>query len=69
MSTVVTSIELCTFKFLLVFFDSHAGISLPGVVNQIVTRLITREEVVLRLKGSGLCIPKLDQCVAYPTNR
>jgi hypothetical protein len=34
-STVVTSIELRTFKFLLVFFNSHAGIRLLGQVNRI----------------------------------
>jgi hypothetical protein len=47
-SAVVNSIELRTFKFLLLFFDLHAGISLLGEVNRIVTLLITRE-VVLRL--------------------
>jgi hypothetical protein len=42
-----------------------AGISLLGEVNQIVTRLITREDVVLKLQGLGLCDLKLDWCVAF----
>jgi hypothetical protein len=41
-----------------------AGISLRGKVNQIVTRLITRGNVVLRLQGSGLCDLEPDRCVA-----
>jgi hypothetical protein len=38
-----------------VFFDLHAGTSLLGEDNQIVTQLISKGEVVLRLQGSGLC--------------
>ncbi len=41
--------------FLLVFFDSHAGISLLGDVNWVLARLITRGDVVLRLLGSVAC--------------
>jgi hypothetical protein len=41
-----------------------AGISLRGEVNRIVTWLITREDVVLRLQGSGLYDLKPDRCVA-----
>jgi hypothetical protein len=41
-----------------------AGIRLCGEVNRIVTRLITRGDVVLRLQDSGLCDLKSDQCVA-----
>jgi hypothetical protein len=41
-----------------------AGISLHGKVNRIVTQLITRGDVVLRLQGSGLCDLKPDRCVA-----
>jgi len=44
-----TSVELRTFEFLLVFFVSQAGISLLGKVNRIVTWLITRGVMVLRL--------------------
>jgi len=52
----VTSFELRSFEFLLVFFVALAGISLLGEVNRVVTRLITRGVVVLRLLDSGLRI-------------
>ena len=52
----VTSFELHSFEFLLVFFIALAGISLLGEVNRVVTRLITRGVVVLRLLDSGLRI-------------
>ena len=52
----VTSIELRSFEFLLVFFIALAGISLLGEVNWVVTRLITRGVVVLRSLDSGLRI-------------
>ena len=45
-----------SFEFLLVFFVALAGISLLGEVNRVVTRLITRGVVVLRLLDSGLRI-------------
>jgi hypothetical protein len=45
-----------------VFFVSQAGISLLGEVNQVVTRLITRGVVVLRLQGFGSLDLKPDQC-------
>jgi hypothetical protein len=45
--------ELHSFEFLLVFFISQTGISLCGDVNRIVTRLITRGVVVLRLQRFG----------------
>ena len=45
-----------SFEFLLVFFVALAGISLLGEVNWVVTRLITRVVVVLRLLDSGLRI-------------
>ena len=38
------------------FFVALAGISLSGEVNRVVTRLITRGVVVLRLLDSGLRI-------------
>jgi hypothetical protein len=41
-----------------------AGISLRGEVNRIVTRLITRGDVVLRLQGSALYDLKPDRYVA-----
>jgi hypothetical protein len=41
-----------------------AGISLHSEVNRIVTWLITKGDVVLRLQGSGLCDLKPDRCVA-----
>jgi hypothetical protein len=43
------------YLFLLVFFDSHAWISLLGEVNLVSARLITRGDVVLRLRGSVAC--------------
>ena len=45
-----------TFEFLLVFFVALAGISLLSEVNRVVTRLINRGVVVLRLLDSGLRI-------------
>jgi hypothetical protein len=42
-----------------------AGISLCGEVNQIVTWLITKGDVVLRLQGLGLCDLKPDRCVTF----
>ena len=45
-----------SFEFLLVFFVALAGISLLGEVNRVVTRLITRGVVVLRLLDLGLRI-------------
>ena len=42
-----------SFEFLLAFFVALAGISLLGEVNRVVTRLITRGVVVLRLLDSG----------------
>ena len=45
-----------SFELLLVFFVALAEISLLGEVNRVVTRLITREVVVLRLLNSGLRI-------------
>jgi hypothetical protein len=57
-------IWLRSFSFLLVFFDSQARISLRGEVNRVVTRLIIRGVVVLRLQGSDLCGLKQDRCVA-----
>ena len=45
-----------SFEFLLVFFVALAGISLLGEVNRVVTWLITRGVVVLRLLDSGLRI-------------
>jgi hypothetical protein len=50
-------------------FRFAAEITLLGEVNRIVTRLITRGDVVLRLQGLGLCDLKPDQCVALRTNR
>ena len=47
---------MCSFEFLLVFFIVLAGISLLGKVNRVVTRLLTRGVVVLRLLDSGLRI-------------
>ncbi len=50
---------------LLVFFDSYAGISLLGEVNRVSARLITREDVVLRLPGlSSVFIQKPDRVVS-----
>ena len=48
--------ELRSFEFLLVFFVALAGISLLGEINRVVTRLINRGVVVLRLLDSGLRI-------------
>jgi hypothetical protein len=45
-----------------VFFA--VGISLLSEVNWIVTWLITRGDVVLRLQDLGLCDLKQDRCVA-----
>ena len=56
LSYVCLSSYLCSFKFLLVFFVALAGISLLGEVNRVVTRLIARGVVVLRLLDSGLRI-------------
>ena len=58
-----SAIWLRSFSFLLMFFESQARISLRGEVNQVVTRLITRGVVVLRLQGSDLCGLKPDWCV------
>ena len=63
-----STIWLCSFLFLLVFFVAQVGISLLGEVNRIVTRLITRGDVVLRLQGLGLCDLKPDRCVALRRN-
>jgi hypothetical protein len=46
------AIWLQSILFLLMFFDSHAGISLLGEVIRVSTRLITRGNVVLQLQGS-----------------
>jgi len=51
-----------------VFFVSQAGISLRGKVNRIVTRLITRGVVVLRLQEFGSLDLKPDRCVALHQN-
>ena len=50
------------------FFVSQAGISLRGKVNRIVTRLITRGVVVLRLQEFGSLDLKPDRCVALHQN-
>ena len=50
-------------------FGFSVGARLLGEVNWIVTQLITRRDVVLRLQGLGLCDLKLDQCVALRPNR
>ncbi len=49
------AIVLQSMLFLLVFFDSHAGISLLGEVNWVSARLINRGDMVLRLWGSRAC--------------
>ncbi len=49
------AIVLHSILFLLVFFDSHARISLLDEVNRVSAWLITRGDVVLRLRGSVAC--------------
>ncbi len=58
------AIWLQSILFLLVFFDSHAGISLLGEVNRVSARLITRGDVVLQLRGSVACSfrSRIDLC-------
>ena len=68
-SAIVTSIELRFYLVLACVLRFVAGISLLGEVNRIVTWLITRGDVVLRLQGLGLCDLKPDRCVAIRTNR
>jgi hypothetical protein len=51
-----------------VFFVSQAGISFRGEVNRIVTLLITRGIVVLRLQGSRSLDLKPDPCVTPALN-
>ena len=51
------------------FFVVLAGISLSGEVNRVVTRLITRGVVVLRLLHSGLRSEAGSVCLAPPTTR
>jgi hypothetical protein len=58
-----------SFEFLLVLFISQAGIILLGEVNQVVTRLITRGVVVLRLQGFGSSDLEPDQCFTLRPRR
>jgi hypothetical protein len=51
-----------------VFFVSQAGIILRDEVNRVVTRLITRGIVVLRLQGSRSLDLKPDRCVTSALN-
>ena len=51
------------------FFVSFVRISLLGEVNRVVTRLITRGVVVLRLLHSGLRSEAGSVCLAPPTTR
>ena len=46
---------LFSISFLFVFFDWQTGISLLGEVIRVSTRVITRGDVVLRLRGSRAC--------------
>lgn len=46
---------LYSISFLFVFFDWQTGISLLGEVTRVSTRVITRGDVVLRLRGSRAC--------------
>jgi hypothetical protein len=62
----VNILRAASFEFLLVFFISQAGISLRGEVNWIVTRLITRGIVVLRLQGSRSLVLKPDRASHPP---
>jgi hypothetical protein len=66
---IITLLELHFIFILACVLRFAAGISLSGEVSRIVTRLITIEDVVLRLQGSGLCDLKLDRCVAFRLNR
>ena len=47
---------LCSFEFLLMFFDSYAGISLLDKINWVVTWLIARQDVVLRLRSLDVVV-------------
>jgi hypothetical protein len=51
---VTSIIELLFFEFLLVLFVSQADNSLLDEVNQFVTRLINKGDVVLRLQDSDV---------------
>jgi hypothetical protein len=66
---IVTSIELCFYLVLACVLRFTAGISLLDEVNQIVTWLLTRGDVVLRLQGLGLCDMKPYWCVPLRPNR
>lgn len=48
-NVLVILIELCSFEFLLMSLNLHANISLLSEVNQIMTWLITKRGVGLRL--------------------
>ena len=58
----------CFYLVLACVLPFTARISLISKVNRIVTRLITRGDVVLKLQGSGLCDMKPDRCVALQPN-
>lgn len=46
--------------FLLMFFDSHVGISLLRKVNRVLAQLIIKEDVVLQLQSSDRVDRKLN---------
>jgi hypothetical protein len=57
-----TSFFACVLRFV-------AGISFLSEVNRIVTQVITRGDVVLRLQGSGFCDLKPNRCIALRPNQ
>ena len=60
-----SAIELLFFLFLIVFFDSYAGISLLGEVNWILAWLITRGDVRgAAIEGFGSCWSEAESCVS-----
>jgi hypothetical protein len=68
-SAIVTLLELCVYLVLGCVLPFAARISLLGEVNQIVTQLIIRGDVVLQDAGFGSCDLKPDRCVASLPNR
>ena len=78
-SILLSVTDLCAIYIYLFFFRASQAPHILQIgtekdpcnlsVNRIVTRLITRGDVVLRLQGLGLCDLKPDRCVALRTNR
>jgi hypothetical protein len=65
-----SAIWLHSSLFLLVFFDSQARILAFLARSTVQRRLITRGDVVLRLRGFGSCCSEAGStCVSFPPNR